>query len=798
MLRWRIISDSIMQNTRHAIITSIVMLTSAYAFGDIEKKNIPVKTLLDRGSADSLSNDNIPIILTINDNVITDKVWLSLDNGFTFIFADVSTTLKDLAGVLNTLSVSKQLKFSCSKDINEYICNKYEYFIVYFDFDRGDLNIKYRLNKDSVVDVDSSPLAVLSHNTYYSESRAGQNIYRNGMWNGFLTTGLSQFNTLMSALRYDFSKNKFSFSEARIEHEDNLKAKIASFFTEAPSNTLSLIGGRNVRGVSLTSIEQKFHGTGAEVAWEPIIIESDDDGIFNIYDGYDNVVSTLSANKGINIIQISPSVNSERVKINLIVDGKLKESFDRINRNSSGYDSEWDMSMGVMDINTFKTVKNVVPNNIDNGEPDNIKNENVNTKNDDSVFLRGKVNSGNKSLEVASVPSQNSYAFSASYNFMRYISTSIDSSFYDKQRMNRILVGHSNTFSHRSSYFANFISNFSNLNTHSFNSGVSHSFKNNDTVNMYFNTSSGRYGIDKRLSASYSTNLRTMAGGVDLNIYSSSNLASQNSVGLSVTFRPLEKLRWLEPSARLNWQKKHLSTQLSNKINVTDYAAIVPELEFGQGMSSRYGALANLATPYQSIDGGFFSSAKSRDINISSQGAILVSKHGIQSTSGNENVAYHFINNASDGDRDNNSVAMSINNNAAEVKHKSLIKSNAGGRKDTVNIYSDNNQVRLDAKYQDLSIQPYRVYNIDYHYDTSLITVSGRVINDNTPQANVKIINNQGTTRTNDNGYFSFQVSKLQPHLSFNINDKECHNMVLDVRKSKTDQLFLGRIPCQI
>lgn len=787
-----------MRKIRHAVITSILMLSSHYAFGDVENKVIPIRVLFDRGNIDTDTNNSIPLNLSINDHVIADKARLAIDSSFLFIFEDESTTLKDLAVILSSLSAAKMLKFSCSTDKNEQVCEKYDYFTVYFDFDRGELNVKYRRHKDSLSYADSSPLVVLSHNTNYSESRAGANIYKNGMWNGFLTTGLSQFNTLMSALRYDFNNSKISLSETRIEHEGALRTKIAAFFSDAPSNALALIGGKNVRGVSLSSIEQRFQGMDAGRSWEPIIIESGDDGIFNIYDGYDNIVLTLTANKGINVIQIPQSVNSERIKIDLIVDGKIKGTFDRINNKATGYDSEWDISMGLAEINTYKTVAISDPVKINDGDSHIIEKKTVHKKNDDSIFLRGKLNSGNKILEVGSVPSQKSYAFSASYNLMRYLSTSIDSSFHDNKGMHRTIVGHSNAFDNGISYFANLISNFSDFNTHSFNAGVSHTLKNQDRVNIYLHNSSGRYGTDKKLSASYAMSLRALAGDIDVNIFSSTNLARENALGLSMNFRLPAKHRWLEPSARLNWQNERLSTQFSNRMNLSDFATVVPELEFGKGMSSRYGALANISTPYQSFDGGIFSSGKNQDLNISTQGSILMSKHGVQSTSNNENISYYFVNNASKTDYVDHPVAMNINNTATAVTHGTLINQTSNRRNDIISIYSDNNKVQLDTKYTEFSVMPYRVYNIDYHHDTSLIVVSGRIINYNTPVNNVLVINHAGKTLTNDNGYFSLLVSKLHPNVSFKINDTECHKMIVDVEKSITDEIFLGRIPCKI
>ncbi|EEH1647075.1 hypothetical protein GXQ31_004768, partial [Salmonella enterica] len=249
---------------------------------------------------------------------------LDLRKSYKFIFKNKTQTTLELADALKTLPPARSLRFSCAKSELEF-CQKYSQFNFGYDFETGKLTLIYDLKNSTLSTLESEPAAMLSQNLSYSESDAGIK-YRSGQWNGKLTSGITENSVLETSLQYTLVDKAMVIDDFSWKYLLNDRASLVTFYREQGSSLLSKLGVRQVKGVAWDYSAQGAALGPLEVS--PVVIDANSDGIFNIYDEYGSFVKTTPAVQGINRIELPQNIKGNFVRVDLVVVGEVRESFE--------------------------------------------------------------------------------------------------------------------------------------------------------------------------------------------------------------------------------------------------------------------------------------------------------------------------------------------------------------------------------------------------------------------------------------------------------------------------------------
>lgn len=721
----------------------------------------------------------IPLVLNINGSISYNRAWLNLSEGMTFIFSENNKTLDNIAMALNGRHVAKKITLSCGAELNVPFCQNYRIFVINFDYDRGEISVIYKNNYGAGSLVENKPLTVINQNIYYSESKYNNNSYRSGSWFANTNTGVTEDLVLGSGVLYDFQRSKMMLDTLTLQHLNSTQNVASLFYSKYSHNGFGRVGGENFRGVNFINESNSADELGNEGV-DPIIIDSDYDGIFNVYDQYGNIVSTFTAKRGINRLDIPPGISGQMLKIDIVVEGNVMNTYERANpqeRSNAGYD----ISAGVADIFTPRITKA-------NKKNSSIKN---------TPFIRYKAGIERYSSEMGAMPEAKMFFASNYLNVIDKVTFSSESIYKDEKFNHFLLLSHSNSWQ-RFSYFGNYIKKITDKASDSYSAGFSYYLKNNDRMSIYYNGSSGLLSKENRLSVNYNTVFESKNGQFNIGLNTSTKFSSQHNIGINLIFRPNNNSRYFRPSLNMAWQKGTFDTSLANEMKVNENIGITPSIQLNQGGAARYGANLDVNNQYQSTIASVFTEAGGSDITLTSNSTMLLSSKGVQSVNYLANTAYYFENSLKQKNTEKKEINININGVDRMVKNNSIVTSIVGGRGGMADIYSKSESVTLSSTSQQFITKPYRIYTVHYEENEEVILVFGRIINDGQPVNGVSVINHASRTLSDEEGYFSLSVSKQHPVIELVHNSRVCNRENLSAYKNSTGNVFVGRLECRV
>jgi hypothetical protein len=795
----------ILKSKKLILIMGVVLSFSAFA----ESGNAPIELGYNQDGVISDQLTILPVAFIVNENKPI-EAWLDVSHGFKFFFSTRSQTIEDVATALKTLHPLRSLRFSC--DASRLVfCEKYLFFNFSYDYDTGKFIVIYQIKDAQHEEVPSEPAIVVQQYVSLSESAGMGTIYRRGNWNGDLGAGITQHSRLLSGLQYDVQTNKMEISNLRYEYDETDSAQIAFYQSNVTPSTMTNFGVDQVRGLELS-----LSGSGGQSDngyYEPIILDSAVSSIVNIYDDNNKLVRSLQASQGLNRIDVPNSLASSKVKIEEVVDGQVLKSYEQTLNRFGSLGSMSQLNAGIAKFESEAYDKD----NIDS--PKAPKTE--------QFFATYE-----KSLEtikgtLTAFPALNWYGTKFDYNGIKGLSTGMDSTFQKSYKKHDLRAGY--TFELGGiDYYASTSRSLGQdkLSTHSLNvvkkftdrSRIEFQYTQSTSLRSYRRkvygqaydkerTASSPYFIKKsvvdseykRLGLKFTSSFDSKVGRFDYNIYGSTDLHNDNRVGLSVTFVPELKSRWLNPSVGVELDKSATSTIIQNQMAVTDNLVVTPQVNFANGNVTQYGSMFSYAGDLLNASGSLYrQQPDGHNLYLNGNSSLFFSRYGLASHGSQKTVGYIFTNNASIKGRAE-SVEFNINGVTKRLGDGEIFYSD--GMRGKENIYSELDGVALNPMYSSIYTKPYRLYHVDYKHDTDKILVSGRVLNGNTPVSGIAVVNHAGKTISDAQGYFNLTVSRSNPVISIYNQGRECHKQIPNVLKNfkkESNQVYLGRLQCLI
>ncbi|EDU1986228.1 hypothetical protein C3N28_004593, partial [Salmonella enterica subsp. enterica serovar Javiana] len=700
-------------------------------------------------SAETLSQ-LLPVTVMVNDNDAV-TAWLDLRKSYKFIFENKTQTTLELADALKTLSPARSLRFSCAKSELE-LCQKYSQFNFGYDFETGKLTLIYDLKNSTLSTLESEPAVMLSQNLSYSESDAGVK-YRSGQWNGKLTSGITENSLLETSLQYTLVDKAMVIDDFSWKYLLNDRASLVTFYREQGSSLLSKLGVRQVKGIAWDYSAQGAALGPVEVS--PVVIDANSDGIFNIYDEYGSFVKTTPAVQGINRIELPQNIKGNFVRVDLVVVGEVRESFE------------------------FPIVRSGETGNavrLEVGMAESHNNVSSQQSKKSTPFVQATGSSKNFTVGVSAVSEANQFAASATFRGFKHFQFGAESTFKNNLKQHDLFANYSNSF-YNVNYFINVAKSFSDNSKLTLSTGASRHLIGNARIDLYYNQSSSNYNgftagasskqrysktVEyKMLSMKFSSRFQTNYGVFDYNISASTDLGQEKRLGLSVSYRPASRSKYFKPTAGIQFDKHKSYSFVSNEMRVSDSLRFTPEVRFTNSALTQYGTAISYMNEKINTDTSFYKTTAGHDFYINATSNTFISRAGIKNSGDQKNVAYRFVNTHQSG-VSQQSVNFNVNGDEKKMKNGDVLYDYSGDGK-VSQIYSQTPSVSLNDKYNSGVVKPFRLYNVEYTHEADKLIVSGRVFDGLRPLAGVAVLNHVGKTTSDKNGYFSLQVSRMEP-----------------------------------
>jgi len=772
---------------------------SANAFIDVAYSPLPVANEL----------TSLPVAVIINGNKAIDA-WLDISQGFKFIFSTKSQTIEDVASALKAMKPMRSLRFSCDS-LKMDFCEKYDFFNFSYDYDTGKFIVIYEVKNIQYYDIPSEPAVVVEQNISLSESAGMGAIYRRGNWNGNIGVGTTQNSRLLSGLQYDIQTSDMEMSDLRFEYDESDNTQIALYQSTVTPSTMINFGVNKVQGV-----EVALHGSDTKSEsgyYEPIILDSAASSIINIYDDNNRLVRSLQASQGLNRIDVPNSLVSSKVKIEEVIDGRVMKSYDQTLNRFGSLGTASKLNAGVATFNSDAYDKE------DIDAPTSPRTKKIFTTYEKSV--------GKFKATLTAFPSLAWYGSKLDFNVIKGLSTGLDSTFQKNYKKHDVRAGYTVQLGGIDYYVStakslgqNKVTSYSlnAVKTLSDNSRIEFQYTQSGYRNTYrrkvyereydgaqvasrpyFVKKSVTNNAYKRLGLKFRSSFNTKIGRMDYNIYGSTDLKNENRIGVSVTFIPELKSRWINPTVGVEFDKLATTTIIQNQMSVTDNLTVIPQINFANNEVTQYGGMFNYASELLNASGSLYrQQPNGHNLYLNGNSTLFLSRHGFSSHGTQKNVGYLFNNKAPVKGRAE-PVEFNINGITKRLGDGDIIFSQGNRRKET--IYSELQGVAVDPMYSSIYTKPYRLYHVDFKHETDKIFVSGRVLNGDTPAPGIAIVNHAGKTISDAQGYFNLTVSRSNPVIAIYSEGRECHKQIPNVLKNvkkESNQVYLGRLQCVI
>ncbi|MFK7699302.1 CS1-pili formation C-terminal domain-containing protein [Pseudomonas caspiana] len=749
----------------------------------------------------------IPVSLVINEGSPA-EAWLDITSDFKFIFVKKTETIEDIMSVLNGLKVSKSLRFTCENS-TDLFCKKYKYFILSYDYETGKLVVIYQSLKDEMFIAPSEAAVGLSQTMSYSQSSSDGYAFTTGNWYGDLNVGLTEASSLTSSLSYDFELKKLQQSGLAYAHDFNDGRSFSVYYSEPGLSEFSNLMGSNARGVNFTwgnATDSDDVGSAA-----PIIVDAKYNSILNVYDENGKLIQSMQAEQGINRIDLPSSTVANRVRIEEVADGRIMNSYERNTNIQGGSGTSISLDAGIATIEKeFRYSKYRWLDDEALSQKSSQKDQG------DTPYVRYSQRVKNVEFKGTYFSRVDWSTTSLRYNGIPGLDVGIESTFKEQIKKHDINIGYNGEFG-GVNYYGTLSKGLGNTKRLSKTAGVSMPVFEKSRVDVFYTQShSVTTPIDfskyfrrprhpsksssdyRKLSLRFKSSSDTQVGRFDYSFNLGSDLRGEKSVGVSLTFTPESKSRWIKPSAGAEFNGKTNTTYVKNSMNPTDDLTLVPEIQFANNVVSNYGVSSTYKNDYLNGGGSVYKSPEGgQSLYLSGSSNVLLSKYGVVSSSEDKNTVYVFKNESGRSDQ-KIPVDFSINGSKKELSDGSIIYTDAK-QSSLASIYTEAMDVAMKSEYAKMHVKPYRVYVVEYKHEDNKIFVSGRVLNGDKPAVGVAVVNHVGKAVSDQDGYFSLQVSRENPVVSLYSNGQPCHTQIDDVLKNSqhnSSEVYLGRLQC--
>lgn len=757
---------------------SLLILSQVVYAGEKKLPNIEVSFESNLNS----TSDLIPIQIIINNNQ-SDNAWLDINKNYRIIFDKKTHTITDLAKALGTMTPARSLRYSCNESKDE-LCSSYKKFDFGYDFETGKLTLYYELNDNKNEYIDSEPALSLYQTLLYSESKAGMN-YRSGQWNGVISSGLSNSSTLNALVSYDFDNESSLFDKIDFTYEVSEDSELSIYHNNKNSSLLSKLYALNATGASLSFGNKDANNS---VIISPILVDIKNDGILNIYDEYNNLVSTVYATHGINRIELPVNVKGNNVKLDLIVNGQVSEIFEFPVIRKGFWGTSLRIDTGITEI------ENEYKDRVSNSDEFYI------TASNDHGFIR---------TSFFAIPEAKRFASSLSYLGLKNTSISLDSSIVDNVTQHDVTGSYSFSFSGYD-FFVNGSKNISPSPRETVSTGISRELWSATRLDFFYNQSkysyksfSAKSKMEKKsesykmLSSRLTTRFSSQFGLFDFSINTGTDLKNDHKIGFSMNYRPKSSSSFIKPSVGIQFDKDNSYSYINNEFSVSDDFRLSPEIRMKNSKISQYGTAVSYSNEYINSDYSYFRTNDGFNIHVNANSYNFISRHGINTSNTDKNISFIFNNQLADNNIQND-MPFNINGYDKIINNGSVIYDNAFIT-DTTEIYSTSSNIILDNKYFGVKLKPGRIYHVNYKSQDSVKYISGRVLSDNTPHSNAFIKTETSVSQTDSNGYFTIPVSPDDQTILIKNGEIECFKERIDgfnLKDSSGSEIYIGRLQC--
>lgn len=728
--------------------------------------------------------DLIPIQVIINNNNSV-EAWLDINDNYKIIFEKQTNTINDLATALRTMPPARALRYTCNSR-SEKFCTNYKKFDFGYDFETGKLTLFYELNDNKNKFIEGEPALSLYQTLLYTESKADMN-YRSGQWNGLFSSGVSSNSTVNALVSYDFDKESSFIEKLDYTYDMNEDTELSFYYNHKNSSLLSKLYANNTTGASLFIGKETDN---SNVTISPIIVDIKNDGIFNVYDEYNNLVSTIYALQGINRIELPVNIQGNNIRLELVVNGEVSEKFEFPVIRKGYWGTSWRIDTGITEI--------------DNSYKDKAKSGEaffISASNDRSYFR----------TNFLAIPEAERFATTLSYIGLKNTSISMDSAFVDNIIQHDITA----SFSYSNSgydFFINGSKHISQSPRETVSMGISKELWYDTRLDFFYNQSkysyesfTSEYNRTKKTSSykMLSSRLRTRYssgfGSFDFSINTGTNLDSDHKIGFSINYQSKHPSSILKPSIGVQFDRDKTYSYISNEISFAENFHLTPEIRMTNSKTSQYGTTVNYSNEYISSDYSYFRNDDGFSMHVNASSFNFLSRHGIHSSNSEKNIAFLFKNQLADNyDEDEIDMVFNVNGKDNKLKNGDIVYDNSF-KTDVTEIYSTSNKISLDDKYFGVKLQPDRIYHIDFKSQKFTKYITGRVLSEDNPVLNASIETESSFSKTDENGYFTIAVSANDKNILVKNGQNTCFNKEIayfDLNNNSESEIYVGRLQC--
>lgn len=704
----------------------------------------------------------IPIVLNINNRTIDNVVFLNSNFEFESDGGGMQS-LNDVLTILNSITFSEDMYFSCDGS-DMLACEKYKEFKVSYNFYSSEITLFYKLD-DSSQESDTD-MSMIKVSNFVSGSRtkgAGGTVYDTLYVNSTLGIGLTHDSYLESTLNYD---------------GDSIDVSEFSYNKELDSHTLSYIhsqtGGTNFNkytfdkydGFKISSTSNKLESVGGDSL--TIYEVSNEIGLINVIDRDDKVVYTIPLNRGLNEFILSRrQVGSDVAKVDIVVNGNVVKT-DEYYLGGNDFSEGYIYSFGAGVMSGKSGIKSLYLTH-------------------ESQFMGLDYN--------MSFVDENNYLFnSLSYYVNKHLNFSVKH-YSDEDDLDRKEFGVSARINYRAYNFSgSFYQTMENVNgedrsNYTFNSSVQKNIFDKYNALLTYQTS---YSDDKILSSRIGVNVNSYQRHKSFSLTWSLNTTydfehKDKYLGVNVSISINDGYKQLNPRIQVSKHNEQNRVRLSNQFNLhDDHLAFTPDLDIGDN-DIDFGL--NIRANYDDFRSDVFYNnyTDGSSVGFNMANSLYFIDKQVYSSSSDSDAAILMKHDGLYTDE------VQLNNRGFGNKNIALVNSGSD-----IDVSSNRNELSI-VEQKMIRIGKYRYAEIAITHKTDAgYFVYGRMVDEhNNSQSGISVANHIANTVSDADGYFSLNVSKEYPDLTFSHDGKVCLQLTVTDVDNQSDQfLYIGRNLC--